>query len=218
MKRFLLLILFSGIFQLGIASNEVDTEPVVHPTQEVKSDKNNLLSDTEEYTSNRFVAITRGSLGLAFLIFVAFLFSNNRKSIDWKMVGIGLVIQLVLAFGVLKIDLVRRFFEIVGKLFVKVLDFTQIGSTFLFRDLMNVDSFGYIFALQILPTIIFFSALTSVLFYLGIIQKIVFGLAWVMTKALRLSGAESLSVAGNIFLGQTESSPDDQGLPAYLPR
>ncbi len=96
-----------------------------------------------------------------------------------------------------------------------ILDFTKAGSTFLFRDLMNVDSVGFVFALQILPTVIFFSALTSVLFYLGVIQKIVYGLAWLLTKAMRLSGAESLSVAGNIFLGQTESP---LMIKEYLPR
>ena len=96
-------------------------------------------------------------------------------------------------------------FNFLGKIFVKILDFTTAGSTFLFGDLMNVNSFGFIFALQVLPTIIFFAALTSLLFYLGVIQKVVWALAWVLTKALGISGSESLSVAGNIFLGQTES-------------
>ncbi len=96
-------------------------------------------------------------------------------------------------------------FAFVGKVFVKVLDFTRIGSEFLFRDLMDIKSVGFIFALQILPTIIFFSALTSVLFYLGVIQKVVYALAWALNKTMKLSGAESLSTAGNIFLGQTEA-------------
>ncbi|HOG19225.1 MAG TPA: nucleoside transporter C-terminal domain-containing protein, partial [Salinivirgaceae bacterium] len=100
---------------------------------------------------------------------------------------------------------VQWFFEIVGKIFIKILDFTKVGSEFLLGDLLDMSKFGMIFAFQILPTIIFFSALTSVLFYLGIIQKVVYALAWLMVKAMRLSGAESLSVAGNIFLGQTES-------------
>ncbi|MCB0497296.1 MAG: NupC/NupG family nucleoside CNT transporter [Cyclobacteriaceae bacterium] len=151
------------------------------------------------------MSIPRGLLGMAVLILIAYLFSTNRKAVSWRVVGIGLGAQLVLAFGVLKLSWVRAAFELFGKVFVKVLDFTRDGSTFLFGNLLDVNSTGYIFALQILPTIIFFSALTSVLFYLGIIQKVVYGLAWLLTKALRISGAESLSVAGNIFLGQTEA-------------
>jgi len=169
------------------------------------SAKGNLISNDTDYEGNIFTSVSRGILGMAFLILVAFLFSSNRKAVDWKMVGIGLVIQLTLAVGILKIEFIQMIFEYAGKAFVVILDFTMEGSTFLFRDLMNVESSGFIFALQILPTVIFFSALTSVLFYLGIIQKIVFGLAWLMTRAFKLSGAESLSVAGNIFLGQTEA-------------
>jgi CNT family concentrative nucleoside transporter len=150
-------------------------------------------------------SLMRGMLGMVVLVAIAWLFSTNRKAISWRIVGIGLAIQLLLAIGVLQVPIVQMFFEFVGGLFVKVLDFTKAGSTFLMGDLMNVESYGYIFAFQILPTIMFFSALTSVLFYLGIIQKVVYGLAWFMTKTMRLSGAESLSVAGNIFLGQTES-------------
>jgi len=151
------------------------------------------------------VTLLRGFLGILVLIFIAWLFSSNRRAVDWKIVGVGLTIQIGLAVGILFIPFIQSFFEFVGKIFVVILDFTKIGSTFLFNDLMNTKFAGYIFALQILPTIIFFSALTSILFYLGIIQKIVWGLAWLMTKALKISGAESLSVAGNIFLGQTES-------------
>jgi len=141
------------------------------------------------------------------LILIAFLFSSNRKAINWKTVGIGLGIQLLLAIGVLKVSFVQAAFEAVGKLFISILDFTLTGSRFLLGNLLNLEdpSIGYVFAFQILPTIIFFSALTSVLFYLGIIQKVVKGLAWLLTKFLGISGAESLSVAGNIFLGQTEA-------------
>ncbi|MCF6359252.1 MAG: NupC/NupG family nucleoside CNT transporter [Cyclobacteriaceae bacterium] len=151
------------------------------------------------------MSIPRGLLGMASLILIAYLFSSNRKAISWQVVAIGLGAQLVLAFGILNLSWVRAIFEFFGKIFIKVLDFTRDGSEFLFGGLLNIDSFGFIFALQILPTIIFFSALTSVLFYLGIIQKVVYGLAWLLTKALSISGAESLSVAGNIFLGQTEA-------------
>src|SRR5690606_8442106 len=100
---------------------------------------------------------------------------------------------------------IRNGFEFFGQIFVKILDFTKAGSEFLLGDLMNADTYGFIFLFQVLPTIIFFSALTSLLFYWGIIQKVVYGLAWLFTKALKISGAEALSVAGNIFLGQTES-------------
>ena len=148
----------------------------------------------------------RGVLGMISLLVIAFLFSSNKKKIDWKTVGIGLSAQLLIAIGVLKVSFVQKIFEWVGGLFVSVLDFTRAGSKFLFEGLViDMDKFGYIFAFQVLPTIIFFSALTSVLFYLGWIQKIVKALAWSLAKILKISGAESLSVAGNIFLGQTEA-------------
>ena len=147
----------------------------------------------------------KGITGMIFLIFIAFLFSKNRKAIKWKTVFIGLTAQLLLAIGVLKVDFIQKIFEFFGKIFVKTLDFTMEGSTFLLGDMMNVESFGYVFLFQVLPTVIFFSALTSVLFYLGVIQKFVKALAWALTKLLNISGAESLSVAGNIFLGQTEA-------------
>jgi CNT family concentrative nucleoside transporter len=151
------------------------------------------------------MTIGRGILGMLVIIGIAWAFSAKRKQVDWKVVGIGLAFQLVMALLILYVPPVQFAFEVVGKLFVKVLDFTRIGSEFLFRDLMNVQSAGFIFALQILPTIIFFSALTSVLFYLGVIQKVVYALAWALNKTMKLSGAESLSTAGNIFLGQTEA-------------
>ncbi|WP_308990776.1 nucleoside transporter C-terminal domain-containing protein [Mariniflexile litorale] len=151
-------------------------------------------------------SLWRGALGMISLIFIAFLFSSNRKAINWKIVGIGLAFQLLIAIGVLKVEFIKSIFEFVGGLFVNVLDFTRAGSKFLFEGLVvDMDTFGFIFAFQVLPTIIFFSALTSVLFYLGIIQKIVKAMAWLLSKALKISGAESLSVAGNIFLGQTEA-------------
>ncbi|MBG6131432.1 CNT family concentrative nucleoside transporter [Aquimarina sp. EL_43] len=151
-------------------------------------------------------SLWRGVLGMIVLLIIAFLFSSNRKAINWKTVGLGVGFQLLIAIGVLKVPFVQTVFEWVGSLFVSVLDFTRAGSKFLFEGLViDMDTFGFIFAFQVLPTIIFFSALTSLLFYLGIIQKVVKGLAWLLTKALKISGAESLSVAGNIFLGQTEA-------------
>ena len=159
--------------------------------------------------------ILRGILGMFSLILLAFLFSSKRKAINWKRVGIGLGMQLLLAYGVLKIDWVKSTFEFVGKIFVKILEFTAAGSEFLLGGLMDTSSFGYIFLFQVLPTIIFFSALTSILFYYGIIQVVVRGFAMVLTKLLGISGAESLNVAGNIFLGQTEAP---LMIKAYLER
>jgi len=153
-----------------------------------------------------FSSLWRGVLGMFTLIVIAFLFSSNRKAINWKTVGIGLAFQLLIAIGVLKVGFVKTAFEWVGSLFVSVLDFTRAGSEFLFDGLVvDMDTFGFIFAFQVLPTILFFSALTSVLFYLGVIQKVVKAFGWLLTKLLKISGAESLSVAGNIFLGQTEA-------------
>ncbi|MFD0965090.1 NupC/NupG family nucleoside CNT transporter [Pseudofulvibacter geojedonensis] len=150
-------------------------------------------------------SILRGALGMFCLLFIAFLFSSNRKEINWKTVGIGLAFQLIIAIGVLKVPFIQTAFDYVGRFFVKILEFTRSGSEFLFSGLVDVKSFGFIFAFQVLPTILFFSALTSVLFYLGIIQFIVKLMAKLLTKLLGISGAESLSVAGNIFLGQTEA-------------
>ncbi|MEM9647504.1 MAG: nucleoside transporter C-terminal domain-containing protein [Bacteroidota bacterium] len=148
----------------------------------------------------------RGILGMGVLILISFLFSANRKAINWKTVGIGLGLQLLIAIGVLKVPFIQLIFEKIGQVFVSILDFTRVGSKFLFEGLVvDMDTFGFIFAFQVLPTIIFFSALTSVLFYLGVIQKVVRALAWLLSKSLGISGAESLSIAGNIFLGQTEA-------------
>ena len=162
-----------------------------------------------------FKSVSRGVLGMVSLLLIAFLFSSSRRAINWKTVGIGLGAQLLLAIGVLKITFVKNIFEFVGGIFVLILDFTRAGSEFLLGGMMNVESFGFIFLFQVLPTIIFFSALTSVLFYLGVIQIVVKGMAKVLTKLMGISGAESLSVAGNIFLGQTEAP---LMIKAYLER
>lgn len=172
-----------------------------------------FLSTQAQETTNQIIpnqgfsitSLWKGALGMLVLLFIAYIFSSNRKNINWKTVGVGLSAQLLLAVGVLKVPFVRSIFEFVGEVFISILDYTRAGSEFLFGGLMNISSYGFIFVFQILPTIIFFSALTSLLFYLGVIQVIVKGLAWVLTKLLNISGAEGLSVAGNIFLGQTEA-------------
>ncbi|WP_460543128.1 NupC/NupG family nucleoside CNT transporter [Echinicola sediminis] len=146
----------------------------------------------------------RGFIGVMTLLAVAFLFSSNKKSIDWRLVLIGTVLQAVFGILITKVAFVANVFSGISGGFVKLLSFAQAGAIFLFGDLAT-DSFGTIFAFQVLPTIIFFSTISAGLYYLGILQKVVFGIAWVMSKTMRLSGAESLSAAGNIFLGQTEA-------------
>ena len=153
-----------------------------------------------------FTSFWRGVLGMISLLFIAYLFSSKKKNIDWKTVGLGLAFQLLIAVGVLKVSFIQVGFEFVGSIFVKVLDFTRAGSEFLFAGMVgDMNTFGFIFAFQVLPTIIFFSALTSLLFYLGVIQFVVKAFGVLLSKILKISGAESLSVAGNIFLGQTEA-------------
>ena len=152
-----------------------------------------------------FESFYRGVIGMISLVIIAYFFSANKNKINWKTTFLGLATQLIIAILILRVEFVQNIFEFFGKIFVKTLDFTLEGSKFLLGDLVNVESFGYVFLFQVLPTIIFFSALTSVLFYLGIIQKVVKILALSLSKLLNISGAESLSVAGNIFLGQTEA-------------
>lgn len=180
-----------------------NTTPVISKVKEIVAETSNQIVPSQGFSMQ---SLGRGVLGMIVLLIVAFLFSANRRGIDWKTVGLGLAFQLIIAIGVLKIPFVQKVFEWIGGLFVSVLDFTRAGSEFLFSGLVaDMGSFGFIFAFQVLPTIIFFSALTSLLFYLGLIQKVVKGLAWLLSKGLKISGAESLSVAGNIFLGQTEA-------------
>ena len=161
-----------------------------------------IFSKNKSFTNK----LLRGLLGLVSLIILAFVFSRNKRNINWSLVVKGLLIQLLLAILILKVPIVQNLFEWISSVFVTVLQFSKQGALFLFGEtLVNSNEFGAIFAFQILPTIIFFSALTSLLFYLGILQKVVYFFAYLMKKTLKLSGAESLSAAGNIFLGQTES-------------
>ena len=180
----------------------------------LKSEKSQTVATTTQAATSTIIpsegfsmtSLLRGVLGMVVLIFLSFLLSSNRKAINWKTVGLGLALQLIIAIGVLKVEFVKVIFDFIGKRFIDILDFTRAGSKFLFEGLVvDMDTFGFIFAFQVLPTIIFFSALTSLLFYLGIIQKTVKAMAWLLSKSLKISGAESLSVAGNIFLGQTEA-------------
>ncbi len=210
MKNVLILLVFlTGILFFRPANAQV-SDTVQSKNQQVTTGQNNadtsvLLLSKERTHPFSIATLFRGLLGMAVLIFLGFIFSTDRKNIPWQTVFIGLVIQVLLAVGVLYVPLVRTGFEFFGQIFIKILDFTKAGSEFLLGGLMDANTYGYIFLFQVLPTIIFFSALTSLLFYWGIIQKVVYALAWVFTRALKISGAEALSVAGNIFLGQTES-------------
>lgn len=146
-----------------------------------------------------------GIIGLFVLVGIAFLLSDNKKRINWRLVSIGVGMQIVFALLILKFPPGRKLFEVVSGVITKLLDYTKEGSGFLFGDLLNVESVGFIFALQVLPTIIFFSALMSILYYLGVMQKIISVLAKGMVKLLGTSGAETLSAVANIFVGQTEA-------------
>lgn len=187
-----ILITLCCLFSVSIFSQNAEIAPVLN---EIVPSQGFSLS-----------SLWRGVLGMVALILIAFLCSANKKAIDWKKVGIGLFLQLLIAVGVLKIEFIQSIFEFIGGVFIEILAYTKAGSEFLFAGIVgDMNKFGYIFAFQVLPTIIFFSALTSLFFYLGIIQKVVKILAIVLSKFLGISGMESLSVAGNIFLGQTEA-------------
>jgi len=150
--------------------------------------------------------VARGLLGIVAFIGIAWCFSANRRAIPWRLVVTGMVLQVVFGLLVLRVDAVRIVVDAVGRFFVRILDFNEAGARFLFGNLLDASqSWGFLFAFKVLPTIIFFSAFTSLLFYLGILQRIVFVFAWVMSKTMKLSGAESLSASANIFLGQTEA-------------
>lgn len=157
--------------------------------------------------------ILRAVLGLAILVGVAYLLSGNKKAISWRLVGVGVVLQVIIALLISKVPIVQTGFDALSRGFVTFLNFALDGAEFLYGDLSkNSDSvegarhsLGFLFVFQALPTVIFFSSITAGLYYLGILQKVVYGFAWVMAKTMRLSGAESMSAAGNIFLGQTEA-------------
>jgi len=152
-----------------------------------------------------FVTLSRGLFGLAVFLAIAVAFSSNRRAIDWRLVGTGLLLQFILAALVLHVGPVRYVIELMGRFFVELLGFTRAGTSFLFGSLMDESKHGVVFAIGILPSIIFFSVLNSMLYYMGIVEIVVWAFAWVMTRTMRLSGAESLSASANIFLGQTEA-------------
>jgi CNT family concentrative nucleoside transporter len=157
-------------------------------------------------SSFNIVNLLNGLLGIAILTGIGFLLSENRRRINWPQIIKAIILQIIFAFCILKVPFFRSGFEGLSGGFVQLLSFTKVGSEFLFGSLISdTKSHGFIFVFQILPTIIFFAALTSALFYAGLLQRIVYGFAWVMNRLMNLSGAESLASAANIFIGQTEA-------------
>ncbi|WOO42541.1 NupC/NupG family nucleoside CNT transporter [Rubellicoccus peritrichatus] len=149
--------------------------------------------------------ITRGLFGITVLIGFCWLLSEKRKAVDWRLVITGVVMQFILAALILKVPFVSSAIGLVSKFFVKVLAFSHDGAQFVFGPNLVDNSFGAVIAFQVLPSIIFFSALSAMLYHIGLLQIIVYGIAWIMKRTMRLSGAESLASAANIFVGQTEA-------------
>lgn len=154
-----------------------------------------------------FESILRGLLGILVLVGIGYLLSENRKKIAWRVVLPGIGLQLIIALLIFKVDQVRVLFDGLSSFFVSIIGYTRFGSEFLFKSFVTgqIESPLVNFAFNVLPTIIFFSALSALLYYWGILQKVVYAFAWLMRKTMKLSGAESLAAAGNIFLGQTEA-------------
>lgn len=150
-------------------------------------------------------SILFGLFGLVVLLGIAWLFSNNKSRVDWKLVATGVTLQVAFAALVLLVPGGKDVFDALGQGFVKVLSFVGAGSNFIFGSLMDTSKFGFIFAFQVLPTIIFFAALMSVLYHLGVMQAVVRAMAWAITKVMRVSGAETTSVCASVFIGQTEA-------------
>lgn len=147
----------------------------------------------------------RGAIGMMFLILVCYILSNNRRAIDWKLVIVGVVVQICFALGVLRVNFIKIIFGWLSDKFVELINIGHKGIEFIFGNLADASqSWAYVFAIQVLPNIIFFAALSAMLYYLGVLQKIVYVFAW-MLKKLGISGPESVSTAANIFLGQTEA-------------
>ena len=219
MKKLLPLLSLLILFAIAPVYAQDNTQPIQEQKEVLQQQNESVIDNpdpsrdinpyrdllTEKTFKFNLLSILRGLLGIAVIVFIAWLFSLDRKNVHWPTVIKALLIQLIVGISVLAFTFVQSIFEIFGKCFVVVLGWTKAGSVFLLGDLMDVTRTGFIWAFQILPTIVFFSALTSLLFYLGIIQRVVWVMAWVFTKTLRLSGPESLCSAGNIFVGQTEA-------------
>lgn len=166
------------------------------------------LSENKSIKSGfTWTGIFRGLLGMLALVAIAFLISKNKRHVNWGLVIKGILLQLVLAILILKVPFIEYGFDFLSKGFVRVVDMAHEGAIFVFGSVVNGEMSPLVknFVTWILPSVIFFSALTSLLYYWGFLQKIVYVMAWVMKRAMGLSGAESVSAAGNVFLGQTEA-------------
>ena len=148
--------------------------------------------------------ISRGILGIIVLIGICYFFSGNRKNVNWKLVIMALLLQIVMAFLLIKVPAIKWVFEQIVNFFMLIIKSSEESSLFLFGDLAKPGG-GFGFAFSALPIIVFFSALTSMLYYLGILQKVVYGFAWLLNKSMNLTGKESLAMAANVFIGQTEA-------------
>ena len=222
MKKIYLLIVFFGLaffsFSQNISSKkettknyQINADTISLVLNENESNlaltKEEIIPKPLETSGITINSILRGILGIFSLLLIAFLFSRNRKGIDWVLVGKGLGIQILFALLILKVPFISTGFEFVGKIFAKIISFTQDGTMFLFKSFASgvIESPLANFAIMILPTVIFFSALTSLFYYWGVLPKIVYGFAWIMKRTMKISGPESVAAAGNIFLGQTEA-------------
>ena len=222
MKKIYLLIVFFGLaffsFSQNISGNkdtirnyQINTDTISLVLNEnginLALTKAEIIPKPLETSGITINSILRGILGIFSLLLIAFLFSRNRKGIDWVLVGKGLGIQMLFALLILKVPFISTGFEFVGKIFAKIISFTQDGTMFLFKSFASgvIESPLANFAIMILPTVIFFSALTSLFYYWGVLPKIVYGFAWIMKRTMKISGPESVAAAGNIFLGQTEA-------------
>jgi len=162
-----------------------------------------------ERSNMDFSSVGRGLLGLIIVTGIAYAFSPNKRAISWRLVAVGLGMQFVFALFVLKTDIGREIFDAISKGFVRLFAFALNGAQFVFGSLAmpsaEKGSLGFFFAFQVLPTIIFFASLMAILYHLGIMQRVVQGMAWVISKFMKASGAESLCVAAATFIGQTEA-------------
>ena len=222
MKKIHLLIVFFGLAFFSFSQN-ISSKKDTTKNYQINADtislvlnenginlaltKEEIIPKPLETSGITINSILRGILGIFSLLLIAFLFSRNRKGIDWVLVGKGLGIQMLFALLILKVPFISTGFEFVGKIFAKIISFTQDGTMFLFKSFASgvIESPLANFAIMILPTVIFFSALTSLFYYWGVLPKIVYGFAWIMKRTMKISGPESVAAAGNIFLGQTEA-------------
>mgnify|MGYP005844696733 CR=1 FL=1 len=154
---------------------------------------------------DKLAAVGFGLFGLLSLLALVWLISGRQRVVPVRMIGLGVLLQISFALIVLRTGWGRALFDGLGNVFVVLISFTQAGTSFIFGEMVDVEKYGYIVAIQVLPTIIFFASLMAVLYHLGLMQRIVQGMAWVMTRTMKVSGAESLAVAANVFVGQTEA-------------